>query len=803
MDHPQAATISPLARPVRVEAGVRTVRVATIVPCFNRPEDLATLAGDLAACELEVTPHTGTEHLGEGVAQPLQIDLSVLAIDNASEPRLELPEFPDRINTRLVRLATNTGGSGGYNTGMALALREDGETRSDAGPDYLWLVDSDARVEPDTLARLLGAMESDDSIVALGPVLLDTATGKVQEVGGKFDRKRGRYSAMFERVPELARGDDADDREGFRTIDCAYVAACCVLVRAETVRRVGLMPEVFLNADDVEWCMRLAREGGGRVAVLVGAVASHPRFDRFSTLPRYFGARNGFGPIDALGLGRVVRFRRAAKEVLRAVNQELMGRADIAALHVRGLRDAARGMVSGLPSDLPKTEGMRPFDTLAGALPEAGAGGGGLLIDWSGELNAADRACVRGALQERGYNVEHAARAPTRSLAAMLRRAIAGPRFGVAIVPAKGSPAHWFVGRTMIECAGGGFVVRRVSRFGAMARCVGIVASGGWYSLRLGVRRARLSVLPGVEAAAALAPVERAQGEISSLGLSIVVLSYNRKSAILQTLQRLNTGTATQDAEIIVIDNASTDGSAQAVREQMPRAKVIALETNEAIAGFNRGVEAASGDLVLILDDDARPEPEALASAIKLLSVRADLAAVTLLPYHPATGTVEWPFAERMNGPRDDWPVMGCCNLVRRSVWRAIGGYDESFFLYRNDVELALKILATGRGVYFDPSWRCEHDSPAAARKSARWCRLATRNWIWLARRHGRGFGKLVGVLAGWAWAHKLAGVSLSRQWAVVQGVAEGVMCSPAAFPACVQPDGRAFAALLRLRFRR
>src|SRR5690606_34605702 len=102
----------------------------------------------------------------------------------------------------------------------------------------------------------------------------------------------------------------------------------------------------------------------------------------------------------------------------------------------------------------------------------------------------------------------------------------------------------------------------------------------------------------------------------------------------------------------------------------------------------------------------------------------------------------ERPFARVLGGcsaPRDDWPVMGCGNLVRRSAWQAVGGYEESFFLYRNDVDLALKLLAAGGkggGVWFDPTWVVWHDSPAAApnrRKSLRWFELATRNWIWLA----------------------------------------------------------------------
>ncbi|QKK06840.1 MAG: glycosyltransferase family 2 protein [Planctomycetota bacterium] len=496
MDRGQATDRASVARPVRVEVGLRTVRVTAVVPCFNRPQDLATLVDDLRACELDAVYASGTDKPRAHV----RIKLSVVVVDNASEPPLIAPDLGEKIGVRVVRLACNTGGSGGYNAGMAAALTGDGASASRPGPDYLWLVDSDARVEPDTLARLLGAMEADKSLVALGPVLLDTATGKMQEVGGRLDRKTGRFGPAHERVPEKTRGG---------IIDCDYVAACCALVRAETVRLVGLMPEVFLNADDVEWCLRLAREGGGRVAVLAESAASHPRFDRFAALPRYFGARNAFGPIDALGLGRIVRCKRALREVLRAVNQELMGRSDLAALHTRGLRDAAAGRLSGLPTDLPRTEAMRPYDTLGSALPEAGERAGTLLIDWPEDTTPEERESIRGALKARGYDADSArARPPAASppccAARSPARGTTSPSCPPRARPRTGSSARH--SSNVPPAASWSAACRGSARWPGASRLAG---RGGWLALRLGVRGDRRSVLPTVEAAAALMPVER------------------------------------------------------------------------------------------------------------------------------------------------------------------------------------------------------------------------------------------------------------------------------------------------------
>lgn len=762
--------------PVRVEAGPRTVRVAAVVPCFNRPDDLALLAADLGACRLEAMVTQG------GKPERVEIRLSVVVVDNASDPRLNLPPFPRAIDAGLCRLAVNTGGSGGFNAGLAAALAGD--------PDYLWLVDSDARVEPDTLVRLVAAMERESELVVVGPSLADPESGHIYEIGGRVRRRTGRFEPVLHSLPEAL-----DENT---LIECDYVAACCALVRAGAAQRSGLMPDVFLNGDDVEWCVRLTDAAGGRIAALPSARARHPRFDRFAALPRYFGARNAFGPIDALSLGRRARFRRAVLEATRAANQNLMDRPDLAALHTRGLRDAARGIMRGLPDDLPRVEPARPLSELKEFLQEQPPGS--VVLDLDGRwMSGHDVRKVTRAV-DAALDVSAASRAPTRSLAALARRAAAGPRFDIAIVPAKGTPAHWLLARTMVECVPGGFVVRRPRRFRLLARAVWSLGLGAWYGVRLATGRSRTGPLPAPADTRALAPLETGA---TALTLSIVILSFNRRDAILQTLTRLRDSSVTRDAEIVVIDNGSGDGSPDAIREHAPWARLVALKNNEAIAGFNRGVTMTSGDVVLILDDDARPDPEALGGALDLLARRGDLGAVTLLPCHPGTGASEWPFGERVAEPTDRWPVMGCCNLVRRSVWLAVGGYEAGFFLYRNDTDLAMKILATGLGVHFNPAWRCEHDSPAASRKSARWCRLATRNWVWLARRHGRGWRGVRGAILGWAWAHKLSGLSPSRHWATLRGAAGGFLRPPPALPDPVRPDGRHFDALLRLRFSR
>jgi GT2 family glycosyltransferase len=176
------------------------------------------------------------------------------------------------------------------------------------------------------------------------------------------------------------------------------------------------------------------------------------------------------------------------------------------------------------------------------------------------------------------------------------------------------------------------------------------------------------------------------------------------------------------------------------------------------------------------------------------------LGGVALVPRHPRTNACEWPFARART---DACPVFGCGNLVRASAWRAVGGYEAAFFLYRNDADLALKLLGVGMGVLMEPSWTVWHDSPAAQRKGERWLRLATRNWVWMCRRHAPiGATRVIAIIAGVLTALRHAGPAPARLWRVVRGVADGLANAHPPVPGSVRADGSALRALLRMRWK-
>lgn len=809
---PQHPTLpAGLRQPVRVEVRahlpqtaapqIAVRRIAAVVPCFNRRQDAEALLTDLARMDLEYGADGGS------------IDLRVLLVDNKSDTPLHTLTPAPHVSLEHLRLPENTGGAGGYNAGMkrVLGLEPDMPGALVVGganavppdsrwiqwdPEFVWLVDSDARVAPDTLRTLLEVLEARPDAVAAGSAICDPQTGQAFELGGHINRLNGNFE------PHVV------GNVGVRAcIECDYLAACCALVRSQAIRETGVFPDRFLNGDDVEWFVRMKGATGGAVLGVPWSCAMHPRFDRFPTWQRYYMTRNCFGPLYALGpeegATRWLRFKRALRDVPRAVQQQMMGRRDLARLQRVGLRHAGAGLVEGAaPKGLIKVDATLPFSELAGAIREAiktrlpGTRPRTvrvhqrLLLDPSQQQMLEQQLRIAGLVRRNGR--QHR-REPglVSTLPGAVWRAVFGPPVDVAVVPARGRPDAWFSGELMVEVTTGGFLIKTNPALPTIGRAIGTGISGICNAFRV-------AACPGP---GPTGRVKRALPDPAVLTMDAVVLSFNRWAALKKTIEHL--GTEAGVRSVIVADNASTDGSRELVESSFPAARLLAFSDNLGVEAFNRGVAASDADVVLILDDDARPEPGVLAKALDLLARRPDLGAVTLHPRHPADNMSEWPFGERLGTTTsDEWPVMGCANLVRRSAWDRVGGYEPAYFLYRNDTDLALKLRGLGLGVHFNPAWAVLHDSPTGAggRKSPRWHELATRNWIWTARRHGRGWCRPVGAGLGWMWAHRLAGTSWERQRATLKGAWAGWF---GRCPAQAPTDGAAYRSLIRLLARR
>jgi GT2 family glycosyltransferase len=175
--------------------------------------------------------------------------------------------------------------------------------------------------------------------------------------------------------------------------------------------------------------------------------------------------------------------------------------------------------------------------------------------------------------------------------------------------------------------------------------------------------------------------------------VSVVFLAYNRRDKLLQALDHMlsHCGYPESRLEVLVVDNASDDGTADAVSDAFPTVRLVRNERNVGAPGWNSGFAVAQGDYVLILDDDAYLRPGDLERAVRAAEAeRADLVSFSVV------SSFEDP--RRFN---DDFPTgllsyWGCAALISRRALRVLGGYDSYIFIWANEVELTMRLLDRG-----------------------------------------------------------------------------------------------------------
>lgn len=220
--------------------------------------------------------------------------------------------------------------------------------------------------------------------------------------------------------------------------------------------------------------------------------------------------------------------------------------------------------------------------------------------------------------------------------------------------------------------------------------------------------------------------------------LSIVIVSYNTSADLANCLDSLLLHPTSVEHEIIVVDNASTDGS-QETAEARRGVRVIRSATNTGFAAANNvGIRASTGRNILLLNSDTIVPPGAVDAMLRRLAVEPDVAVIgphlvdgrgraELSFGRMLTPWVEWRrqrlFRELVANDtasvaeverttkieqRPDW-VTGACLLVRRADAEAVGLLDERFFMYTEDVDFCASIRSRGRQILFVPNIEVVH----------------------------------------------------------------------------------------------
>ena len=215
--------------------------------------------------------------------------------------------------------------------------------------------------------------------------------------------------------------------------------------------------------------------------------------------------------------------------------------------------------------------------------------------------------------------------------------------------------------------------------------------------------------------------------------VTVSIVNHESRDDVLASLRALeDDATRARSLQVIVVDNASRDGSAEAFAQAFPLVELIARRTRGGYgANHNLALARADGAYVLFLNDDAVVRPGAIDAMAAHLDGHPDVAvaAPTLVTSDGARQVSLWPTPTAradaiaalrlgrgrpaaLDGERPQ-PVgwaMGCALLVRRDAARALGGFDEGYFMYSEEIDLCVRLAKAGGATVWVPDAEVVHD---------------------------------------------------------------------------------------------
>ncbi len=234
---------------------------------------------------------------------------------------------------------------------------------------------------------------------------------------------------------------------------------------------------------------------------------------------------------------------------------------------------------------------------------------------------------------------------------------------------------------------------------------------------------------------------------------AVYIPNFNGSAQLGRTLRGL--AAQTRPADVVLVDNGSSDDSVELARGVLPEVKVLELGENLGFGpALNRAVAAHPADAVILLNNDAEPEPRFVEALLDGLGAGVDSVAGVLLQERApelidSAGVVadatlmgfdylHGEPAAAAAGAADPLGPTGGAALYRREAFEAVGGFDERIFLYYEDLDLSLRLAAAGGRCRLAPEARALH-AYSASLGAASAAKYARTGWSrgYMLRRYG------------------------------------------------------------------
>ena len=237
--------------------------------------------------------------------------------------------------------------------------------------------------------------------------------------------------------------------------------------------------------------------------------------------------------------------------------------------------------------------------------------------------------------------------------------------------------------------------------------------------------------------------------------ISVVVLNWNGEKVIEKCLKSLRVQTY-HPLEIIVVDNASTDGSLDLIKKNFPDVKLIVNKKNLGFGGGNNvGIQMAQGKYIMILNNDAYLDPACIeelkrciekdekygACASKILlefeNNLIDAAGIEVYPDGLSIGRGRLEKEDRYDKEEEVFSPSGCAGLYRKEMLDDIGLFDEDFFAYADETDMGWRSRLAGWRCIYNPKALVYHShSASSGTYSPLKAFLVERNRIWVALKY-------------------------------------------------------------------
>lgn len=205
--------------------------------------------------------------------------------------------------------------------------------------------------------------------------------------------------------------------------------------------------------------------------------------------------------------------------------------------------------------------------------------------------------------------------------------------------------------------------------------------------------------------------------------MSVLIVTWNRREDVLETVRAVFEQSY-KNFEIIVVDNGSTDGTVDALRQAYPGIKLVALKKNAGIsAGRNAGIKVATGEIILCLDSDASPAVDALTNLVRKFQSAPEVGVINSKIVDATTrqiGDAGWVYSEKGKIDQDSeflsYSFSEGGAAIRKEVFDKVGLFWDRLFFGSEGTELSLRVLDAGYQILYYPASLVYHRASPQSR---------------------------------------------------------------------------------------